>query len=174
MIREIEKLGEGQGTDKTERKAFVLTKVFPVIGYQLYQIAIVQEDLANSGAILSERKVTLKTLHDIIYQMLDFFKTYPETLQGFPEYEDETDFNNLLESWEDFEDSIKTKTKKAEKKRNTYIPVTETPLIFLPMMQAKARKYFRFHMITIGIFLRPSTLQIFIGCFYTAATIGKR
>ena len=109
MIREIEKLGECQGTDKTERKAFVLTKVFPVIGYQLYQIAIVQEDLANSGAILSERKVTLKTLHDIIYQMLDFFESYPETLQGFPEYEDEMNSINLFEAWENF---IKTKIEK--------------------------------------------------------------
>lgn len=151
MIREIEKLGEGQGTDKTERKAFVLTKVFPVIGYQLYQIAIVQEDLANSGAILSERKVTLKTLHDIIYQMLDFFKDYPETLQGFPEYEDETDSINLFGAWENF---IKTKIEKdkepkkafgsAENRLNTYIPVTEMPFDILTYDASKGKKRFSF------------------------------
>lgn len=151
MIREIEKLGECQGTDKTERKAFVLTKVFPVIGYQLYQIAIVQEDLANSGAILSERKVTLKTLHDIIYQMLDFFESYPETLQGFPEYEDEMNSINLFEAWENF---IKTKIEKdkepkkafgsAEKRLNTYIPVTETPFDILTYDASKGKKVFSF------------------------------
>ena len=124
-----------------------MTKVFPVIGYQLYQIAIVQEDLANSGAILSERKVTLKTLHDIIYQMLDFFKDYPETLQGFPEYEDETDSINLFGAWENF---IKTKIEKdkepkkafgsAENRLNTYIPVTEMPFDILTYDASKGKK----------------------------------
>lgn len=144
MIREIEKLGEGQGTDKTERKAFVLTKVFPVIGYQLYQIAIVQEDLANDGAILSERKVTLKTLHDIIYQMLVFFKTYQETLQGFPEYKDETDFHKLYEAWKDFNKAKSEKTEKTENELNTYIPVTEMPFDILTYDASKGEKVFSF------------------------------
>lgn len=142
MIREIEKLKKEQSVLKAERRAFVLTKVFPVIGYQLYQIAIVQENLANSAALLAERKVTLETLHDITYWMLKFFKDNQKILRAFPEYEHDIYVDKLSEAWGNFINTKKSASGKKDpsfgarisattKQLNDFIPFTEMPFDIL-------------------------------------------